>query len=199
MDRPATLKRQDRIVELALARQYQVTRLDEMAYFIKGHLGEDHMKDAFRRLACLGGVTIIGMSVIVAAPANANAVTAMAGFGGISPGLTNAGGAQTFFFTGSGEAVLNNLLPSAIICNISGDDTIGTLTSGSGSLSGTCTTTEGIASVSSGTYERTGATVTVDAFATGGGLNGFFTGVCSFEPTSPPPVVSYAAQCMFEA
>jgi len=149
------------------------------------------------RLGLIG--LVAAASAFAAMPANAAGGLTITGTGGISPGLTQAGGAQTYTFsgTGGGAGVDNTGTPQAgtFTCTLSGDDTIGTLTSGAGSINGSCNTPCGTVGVS-GSYTRTGGTVTAGGSITSGCFSGeSFSADCSFTPTSPPPVVSYVVHC----
>jgi len=150
----------------------------------------------------LGVVALLAAaSTFLAVPANAVGAVTIAGTGGISPGLTQAGGAQTYTFSGTGGGVATdssgNLQAGTYSCSLSGDDVIGTLTVGAGSLGGTCNTPCGSVGVS-GSYIRTYAVVTANGRTNIGDCfsGNPFTVVCAFPPTSPPPVVSYAVTCV---
>jgi hypothetical protein len=147
---------------------------------------------------------VVAASAFAMLPANAvsEAGFTIAGTGAISPGLTVAGGAQSFTFsgTGGGAGTDNTGTPQAgaISCSVSGNDTIGTLSQGSGNFSGSCNTPCGTNGVS-GSFTRNGGSVTANGDITSGCFGPWtITIICTFGPTSPPPVISFALHCVIK-
>jgi hypothetical protein len=141
---------------------------------------------------------VAGAAAITAMPANADNTDhiAIAGTGTISPGLTDAGGAQTFSFNGNGGGNAFGQT-GAFSCSVNGNDTIGTTTQGAGQFNGSCNTPCGSVGVS-GNYTRTAAVVSASGSLTSGCLAGHsFSGTCAFVPSSGPTVTSYAVTCHF--
>ena len=142
-----------------------------------------------------------GAAVLGTLPANAgvNDRVAIAGTGGISPGLTTgigSGSTQTFTFDGTGAGAVSGQI-GTYRCSVTGNDTIGTVQQGTGGFSGTCTTPCGTVGVS-GSYVRTLLVVTATGTITSGCLTGLsFSGNCSFTPTSATPITSYEVNCQF--
>lgn len=132
----------------------------------------------------------------VAAPANATvSEIPIVGEGTISPGLTVAGGPQTFTFAGTG-VVISDSEQVLVTCFWTGDDTIGTIDLGSGNFSGNCTDGVGTAFIS-GSYTRSFDTMSVTAEVSGGGLYGTWIGDCQWYPTTLPPITTYSDACMY--
>jgi len=143
---------------------------------------------------------VASASALTVLPASAEVDATIAGTGTISPGLTQAGGPQTYTFsgTGGGAGVDNTGTPQAgtFSCAVSGDDTIGTLTSGAGSFSGSCNTPCGTNGVS-GSYTRTLSAVSADGSVTSGCFSGSTISIkCHFQATAAPPVVSFSLVCV---
>ncbi|MDQ1685449.1 MAG: hypothetical protein QOC82_2186 [Frankiaceae bacterium] len=148
----------------------------------------------------LGLVAVVAAaSAVTMVPANAATGDAavIAGSGTISPGLTLAGGAQTFTFSGTGAGTVAGMNGQAT-CDVTGDDTIGTYSQGAGSFHGSCNTPCGTVGVA-GTYTRTGSVVSGGGAATSGCGSitvGYSLSLhCVFNPTSGPTVTSYALVC----
>jgi hypothetical protein len=144
------------------------------------------MKGLFKvRLALAAAAA--GALAFAALPASASIGAAeITGSGTISPGLVLTGSSQqTFTWSGSGVAATDTF-QGAFSCNWSGNDTIGNITQGSGSFTGTCTfgaTTESV----SGSYTRTGTVITISATMSGGPVVGSFGAGCKVWYTSFPP------------
>lgn len=135
-------------------------------------------------------------TLLTATPANATTgVLSMNGSGTISPGAWLFGEPQTFTFSGSG-VVTSDIVQSVVNCSWSGNDTVGTVSQGSGGFTGSCTDWVGTVVVK-GTYTRVLNTIHISVAATGGGLDGNWDGVCQWEPTSLTPATSYTDQCLY--
>lgn len=139
-------------------------------------------------------------------------VAGLVGNGTISPGLSLVSRQQTVALSATGDVIpapgqlgVNGPLS----CNVTGDDTIGTVVDGSGSFSGSCTTPCGTIGVS-GKYSRTLAILSVSgSFASPCFLINAMTfdGKCVIVPTglgdgsvfsfAPPPVTAFDIGCGF--
>jgi hypothetical protein len=134
------------------------------------------------------GLLTLGIVVLPMAPAGAtmHEVT-LTGSGTISPGLTQAGDpGQTFTFAGTG-VVVGDAVNGVINCVWAGNDTIGSYNQGAGGFYGSCSdalTDPDYPMSIVGSYTRTGEIMTISASATGGGLDGFWSGICEWAPTS---------------
>jgi hypothetical protein len=132
---------------------------------------------------------LAAVSAFAALPASA-ASTA----GSTSSNVPSLSDAQTFWFSGSGAGSVHGQT-GIYGCYVNGDDTVGTITQGSGGFSGTCNTPCGTVGVSGG-YTRTAALVSLSGITTSGCLSeAFFSGECLFVPTSGLRVTSYALSC----
>jgi hypothetical protein len=134
-------------------------------------------------------------SPTITPPAATSDGVVIVGTGTISPGLTQAGGWQTFTFSGSGAGNVRGWSGS-YNCGVDGNDTIGTTIRGSGDFSGSCDTPCGNVGVT-GTFNRGAASVvSLSAVLTSGCLAGpTISGTCSMIPTSGPTVTSYTMVC----
>jgi len=120
---------------------------------------------------------------------------ALAGNGTIWPGLTTGGGPpQTFNLAATGFGFAGGEV-GQFNCAFAGNDNIGSITQGAGSLSGSCSTPCGTISVGAN-YTRDVGLATVSGSVTAGCLApSSFTGACDFVPTSPPPVTNFSLTC----
>lgn len=146
-------------------------------------------------------VTALGAVMLAALPAGATTGAAsLTGTGTISPGLTETGGAQSFTYSGTG-VIAADTSQGLLSCTWTGNDSIGTLEQGAGSLSGSCSTPQGSATLS-GSYVRTGVVVTIDGSWVGAGVAGLFTAGCTFTGTTiavppiPPSIKGFALWCV---
>ena len=120
---------------------------------------------------------------------------ALVGTGTIWPGLTtNPGPPQTFNLVATGFGVAGGE-PGQFNCAFVGNDVIGTITQGAGTLNGSCATPCGSVTVG-GSYTRNLTVATVSGGVTAGCLApSTFAGACAFIPTSPPPVTNFSLTC----
>ena len=141
------------------------------------------MRRSLKVRLALVAVTV-GAVAVAALPANASTGSlVLIGTGSISPGLTQAGGtSQSFWFGASGVLVSTDGVILNITCTVTGNDIIGSWSQGLGSFSGSCYVPGGPTPVT-GSYTRTGASVTMNVWFSGGLLNGPFIGGCGWAPT----------------
>ncbi|MDQ1685447.1 MAG: hypothetical protein QOC82_2184 [Frankiaceae bacterium] len=146
------------------------------------------------RLGFLALVTAASAFAVVPANADTGDAATITGTGTISPGLTDAGGPQTFSFSGNGGGVVGGVA-GQYSCSVNGNDTIGTTTQGAGAFSGTCSTPCGTIGVS-GNYTRTGAAVSASGSITSGCIpTRPVTITCVFAPSGTPPIVGFTLVC----
>jgi len=144
------------------------------------------MKRSFKvRLGLVAVVT--GVAALAALPASASVgAVELTGAGTISPGLVITGSqAQTFTVNASGVAATDTFQGS-ISCTWNGNDTIGSISQGSGSFTGTCTVGSTTESVSA-SYTRTGTAMVVNGSFSGGPITGGFGAGCKVVWTGFPP------------
>lgn len=141
------------------------------------------------------GLASVGVAAVALAAMPANASTGYAvinGNGSLSTALTPTGpNPLTFTFGGSGVAVTTTY-QGTFSCAVHGDDSVGTITQGTGSFSGSCTA--GTSEPVSGTYTRVGSVVTLSGNIGPGPVTGSFTGGCTFEVTDTT-ADTFGVQC----
>jgi hypothetical protein len=145
------------------------------------------------RLVLVSLVAVVSAFTVGPATA-ATGDVALAGTGTISPGLTTTPTPQSFTFSATGDGLVG-VQGGAFSCAVSGNDNIGTLAQGAGSITGSCNTPCGTVGTD-GTFTRTGYVIRWNSQVTSGCLSGSsFDGSCTLVPTSLPPLVSYLVFC----
>lgn len=154
------------------------------------------MRYSVKSRLLIGAVGALGALAFAAAPASAAPGSfTLAGSGTYSPGLTLAGNAgQTLTYSGSGYGTSGTYI-GPINCTWTGFDAVGSLSQGTGSFSGTCTTLTGTESVS-GNYARSFNAVTIDGRIGPAPFIGSYTATCAWA-AGPPPSTSYQQNCTF--
>jgi len=146
------------------------------------------------------GIRLVLIALLAAAsaftgmPANASGNVLGGGTAVFSPGLTSVGAAQTFVLDTIGVGTANGQT-GEFKCDVTGDDTIGTVAQGSGGFSGTCTTPCGAGSVVA-SYTRTADVIAFNGGISSGCLAGSnIGGTCTLFPDTLPPLTSFVVLC----